>query len=227
MKSSKALSFVDKNFVWIAIILSVAAHFGTLWILKRDNVPVPVAEVKKTVAKVRIFSNPNGNPKSTTKVVEVATPKPQPKPKPKPKPDRKVINTAKVAPPVEETPPIENSGPQSFGDDVTGGVVGEGISTTDGESDPGVTSNWEPYEKALPDYPEEAALKGIEGYVQIKMDINEAGVPENIEIVSAQPRNLFEKDARKAVRKWRYKPRMVGGQAVKVLGHQVRLDFKF
>lgn len=226
MKSSKALGFIDENFVWIAIILSVAAHFGTLLILQRDQVVVPQMEIKKTVAKVRIFSNPNGNPNSQAKVVEVSKPKPQPKPKPKP--DHKVINTAKVQEqPVVETPPVENSGPQSFGDDTTGGVVGEGVSTTDGESEGGITSNWEPATKVDPDFPMEARQKGVEGFVLLQMDIDESGKPENIEVIKAEPRNLFEKEAKKAVRQWRYKPRMVNGQAVKVLAHQVRVDFKF
>lgn len=226
MKSSKALSFIDNNFVWIAIVLSVAAHFGTLFILQRDKVVAPQAEVKKPVAKVRIFANPNGNPNSQTKVVEVAKPKPLPKPKPVPKPDRKVINTAPVQEKVaEEAPVVENSGPQSFGDDVTGGVVGEGFSTTDGESDGGVTSNWEPATRVDPEFPQEARVKGISGFVLLSLDINEEGQPENISVVKADPRNMFEQEARKAVRKWRYKPRLVNGQPVKVIGHQVRVEF--
>ncbi|MES2746625.1 MAG: energy transducer TonB [Bdellovibrionota bacterium] len=226
MKSSRALSFIDDYFVWIAIVLSVAAHFGTLAILQRDNVVVPKIEEKKIVAKVRIFANPGGNPNSSAKAVEVAKPKPQVKPKPRP--DRKVISTAKVDDkPAVETPPVENAGPQSFGDDTTGGVVGEGFSTTDGESDGGVTSNWEPATRVDPVFPVEAREKGIEGYVLLSLDIDEEGKPENLSVVKAEPRNLFEKEARAAVRKWRYKPRMVNGQAVKVLGHQVRVEFKF
>jgi protein TonB len=224
MKSSRALSFVDDNFVWIAIVLSIAAHFGTLAILQRDNVVAPKIEVKKTVAKVRIFANPGGNPNAPAKVVEVAKPKPQVKPKPRP--DRKVISTAPVDEKPVEAPPAENSGPQSFGDDTTGGVVGEGFSTTDGESDAGITSNWEPATRVDPIFPKEAAEKGLEGYVLLSLDINEEGVPENLSVVKAEPRNLFEKEAKSAVRKWRYKPRMVNGQAVKVLGHQVRVEFK-
>ncbi|RZA25013.1 MAG: energy transducer TonB [Proteobacteria bacterium] len=225
MKSSRAFSFLDDNFVWIAIVLSMAAHFGTLAILQRDNVVVPRIEEKKIVAKVRIFANPGGNPNSSAKAVEVAKPKPQVKPKPRP--DRKVISTAKVDDkPAVETPPVENSGPQSFGDDTTGGVVGEGFSTTDGESDAGITSNWEPATRVDPVVPVEAREKGIEGYVLLSLDIDEEGKPENLSVVKAEPRNLFEKEARAAVRKWRYKPRMVNGQAVKVLGHQVRVEFK-
>ena len=40
MKSSKSLRFLDEYFVWIAVVLSVVAHFGTLLILSRDSIAV-------------------------------------------------------------------------------------------------------------------------------------------------------------------------------------------
>lgn len=225
MKSSKSLRFVDEYFVWIAVVLSVAAHFGTLWILQRDAVVVPQVEVKKTVAKVRIFANPNGNPNAVAKAVEVA--KPKPVTPPKPRPDRKVINTKPVEKDTpQETVPQEAAGPQSFGDDVTGGVVGEGFSTTDGEGDAGVTANAEPIDRIEPTFPKEAQVKGIEGYVLLRFDINEEGRAENIEVVKSEPRNMFDKEAKTAVRKWKYAPRMVGGVAAKMVGKEVRFDFK-
>ncbi|MBC7660851.1 MAG: TonB family protein [Chitinophagaceae bacterium] len=224
MKSSKTLRFLDEHFVWVAVVLSVAAHFGTLWIMTRDTVVVPHAEVKKIVAKVRIFSNPNGNPAAVAKAVEVAKPKPDVKPKPKP--DHKVINTKPVEKEAPQETPQENAGPQSFGDDKTGGVVGEGFSTTDGQGDAGVTSNAEPIEKIPPTFPQEARVKGVEGYVLLKFDISEEGKAENIEVIKAEPRNLFEKEAKNAVRKWRYTPRLVSGVPTKILGKEVRIDFK-
>ena len=225
MKSSKSLRFLDENFVWVAVVLSVAAHFGTLLILQRDTVVVPHVEVKKTVAKVRIFANPNGNPNAPAKAVEVAKPKPDIAPKPKP--DHKVINTKPIEKDTpQEVVPQEAAGPQSFGDDKTGGVVGEGFSTTDGEGDAGITANAEPIEKIPPTFPQEARIKGVEGYVLLKFDISEQGKAENIEVIKAEPRNLFEKEAKNAVRKWRYTPRMVSGVPTKILGKEVRIDFK-
>ena len=225
MKSSKGLRFLDEYFVWIAVVLSVAAHLVTLLILQRDVVAVPQVEVKKTVAKVRIFANPNGNPNASAKAVEVAKPKPDIKPKPKP--DHKVINTKPVEKDTpQEAVPAEAAGPQSFGDDKTGGVVGEGFSTTDGEGDAGVTANAEPIDRIEPTFPKEAAVKGLEGYVLLRFDINEEGKAENIEVLKAEPRNMFEKEAKNAVRKWRYAPRMVNGVAAKMVGKEVRFDFK-
>ncbi len=224
MKSSKSLRFLDEYFVWIAVALSLVAHFGTLLILQRDTIAVPQVLAKKTVAKVRIFANPNGNPNLAVKAVEIA--KPKPLVKPKPKPDHKVINTSVDKDPPKEAAPQENAGPQSFGDDTTGGVVGTGFSSDEGAGAAGESSNIKPLDRVEPAFPKEASIKGIEGFVLVRFDVNEEGRPENISVVEADPRNMFEKEAKNAVRKWHYKPRLVSGVPTKVIGQEIRFDFK-
>jgi protein TonB len=61
----------------------------------------------------------------------------------------------------------------------------------------------------------------------LRFDITEEGRVENIQVVDANPRNLFEREARNAVKKWKYAPRLANGQAVKVVGREVQIDFKF
>lgn len=213
---------LDKNMTWLAVVASVALHVGSIgWMAWKSSEPEPAPQ-KPNIAKVRILANPNGNPNITqTKAVEIA------KPKPKPKPNAR--NLTKAAPKEEPQEVAEevNNAPQSFGDDPTGGVVGTGFSTTDGSSDPGATANAEPIERVKPEFPQEAALKGIEGWVLLRFDITEEGRVENIEVINANPRNMFERKARDAVKKWKYAPRMANGQAVKVIGREVQIDFKF
>ena len=48
----------------------------------------------------------------------------------------------------------------------------------------------------------------------------------NIQILEAKPKRLFERDAKRALKKWKYKPTMVNGQAIPQLGQKIRLDFK-
>ncbi len=215
---------IDRNMTWLAVVLSVGLHFASMAIMHwKDSMREPIVE-KASVTKVRILSNPNGNPNITqTKVVEIA------KPKPKPKPKKKTAARAIVKdPPKEEPAPPEeevaNNLPQSFGDDPTGGIVGTGTSNTDGSD--GVSANAEPIERVNPEFPEEARLKGIEGWVLVRFDIAEDGRVENVEVVDASPRNMFERDARKAVKKWKYAPRMSNGQPVRVVGREVQVDFK-
>jgi protein TonB len=62
--------------------------------------------------------------------------------------------------------------------------------------------------------------------VKFRVDINEEGRPENITVIEAENRSIFEREARKALRKWKYQPRMVNGQAVRVVGHTILIEFK-
>lgn len=65
-----------------------------------------------------------------------------------------------------------------------------------------------------PRYPRKAAMEGIEGWVKFKFTISPDGTPLNVELVDAAPRRVFERDARRAIYKWKFKPKVVDGKAV-------------
>jgi protein TonB len=223
-RTKSLFGFVDRHAFSLAVGLSVVLHIGSIAYMNYHPDDELVQVEKPKVAKVRIFANPNGNPNVTqTKVVEIA----KPKPKPKTNPNLRSIATDKPKEAEQPQEDVANNAPQSFGDDPTGGVVGTGFSTTDGSSDPGANSNAEPIERVKPSFPQEAQLKGIEGWVMLRFDITEEGRVENIQVVDANPRNLFEREARNAVKKWKYAPRLANGQSVKVVGREVQIDFKF
>jgi len=77
-----------------------------------------------------------------------------------------------------------------------------------------------------PNYPRPAAIEGIEGYVTLSFDISPMGITENIRIVEANPRGYFERSARKALRKWKYSPKMVENKPVGVQGETVTLQYR-
>lgn len=83
-----------------------------------------------------------------------------------------------------------------------------------------------PIVRSQPRYPPKAARAGKEGYVTLRFTISEVGTVEEIEIVEAEPKRLFDREARRALRKWKYKPKVVDGKAVRQPGIVVRLDFK-
>lgn len=75
-----------------------------------------------------------------------------------------------------------------------------------------------------PMYPREAAMAGIEGWVKIEFTITEEGAVKDPQIVDAQPPRVFNREALRAIRKWKFKPRVVEGAAVERRATQV-IDF--
>ncbi|MCV2883136.1 energy transducer TonB [Aestuariibacter sp. AA17] len=83
-----------------------------------------------------------------------------------------------------------------------------------------------PIVRIEPKYPVQAARDGKEGWVRLSFTINEVGGVEDVEVIEAEPKRVFDREARRALRKWKYKPRIVDGKPVKQFNQQVQLDFK-
>lgn len=83
-----------------------------------------------------------------------------------------------------------------------------------------------PIVRIEPKYPIQAARDGKEGWVKLSFTINEIGGVEDVQVIEAQPKRIFDKEAKRALRKWKYKPKVVDGKAMKQPGLTVQLDFK-
>lgn len=82
-----------------------------------------------------------------------------------------------------------------------------------------------PIVRIEPKYPIQAARDGKEGWVTLSFTINEIGGVEDVDVIDADPKRVFDKEAKRALRKWKYKPKVVDGKAMKQPGLTVRLDF--
>jgi protein TonB len=76
-----------------------------------------------------------------------------------------------------------------------------------------------------PKYPPEAARDGKEGWVELSFTINEVGGVEDVEVIEADPKRIFDREAKRALRKWKYRPKVVDGIPERQPGLKVRLDF--
>jgi TonB family protein len=88
---------------------------------------------------------------------------------------------------------------------------------------PGSDADPQPTVRILPVYPPNA--RG-EGWVLVQFDISPAGTVTHAAAIDAQPRGMFEKNALRAIERWRYRPAVMDGRAVERRGLRVLLRFE-
>ena len=144
-------------------------------------------------------------------VVETKKDKPEKPPEPEqmpemPSPDTAFDAGASLAVSVS-APQISNS--------IQGAGVGFGVS--DGE--------YLPIVKVAPIYPARAAQRGLEGYVIVEFTVTRAGTTRDITVVESS-NSIFERAAVDAAGKFKYKPRVIDGEAVEVPGVRNQITFQ-
>jgi protein TonB len=82
-----------------------------------------------------------------------------------------------------------------------------------------------PIVRIEPKYPVQAARDGINGWVQLRFSIMEDGSVDEIEVIDAQPKRVFDREAIRALKRWKYSPKIENGKALKQTGQKVQLDF--
>ena len=127
-------------------------------------------------------------------------------------------------PPEMDTPEIEsvdidpnavNMTPQTS-TDLNIGLGGFG--SADGE--------YLPIVKVAPIYPRRAQSRGVEGYCTIEYTVTKAGSIKDAQAVDCQPNGYFERASIKAAMKFKYKPRVIDGEAIDVIGVQNRFTYE-
>lgn len=83
-----------------------------------------------------------------------------------------------------------------------------------------------PIVKVQPNYPRRAITRGIEGYVIVEFTVTKSGTTRDIRVVEAVPPGIFDKASIRAASRFKYKPRVIKGQAVEVHGVQNKITFE-
>ncbi|MDE0093439.1 MAG: energy transducer TonB [Gammaproteobacteria bacterium] len=133
-------------------------------------------------------------------------------------------------PDIDEMPPDLPEPDLSLDD---GGSIGIPIDVVSDvgpvEADPGgYTSDgeYEPIFKVQPIYPRRALQLELEGWVVVEFDVTETGNVENVVVVDADPKGVFDSAARKAAEKFRYRPKVVNEKPIRVTGVRNRIIFE-
>lgn len=85
-----------------------------------------------------------------------------------------------------------------------------------------------PLVRVAPIYPERAASRGTEGWVVVQFNVMKSGQvdPKSVIVVESQPQGTFDRAAINAVKRWKYKPKVVNGEPVERIGIQTQLTFE-
>ena len=83
-----------------------------------------------------------------------------------------------------------------------------------------------PVVRVNPVYPSSAASRGIEGYVTVRFTIAASGGVDDAAVIDSSPRGVFDREALKAIKRWRYDPKLVDGKPVARPNQKVTLRFE-
>jgi protein TonB len=93
---------------------------------------------------------------------------------------------------------------------------GVGFGISDGE--------YLPIVKVAPIYPSRAITMDLEGYVIVAFTVTRSGTTRDVVVIeSTHP--VFDRAAREAASKFKYKPRVIDGEPVEVIGVHHRITF--
>lgn len=76
-----------------------------------------------------------------------------------------------------------------------------------------------------PNYPRKALIAKIEGWVKVEFTITGSGSVINPKVVSSKPARIFNREALRAILKYRFKPKFVNGVATQQVATQT-IEFK-
>jgi len=71
-----------------------------------------------------------------------------------------------------------------------------------------------PLVRINPQYPRDAQMNAIEGYVTIQFTITETGSVRDPRVIDSKPPRVFDREAIRAILRWKFKPRVVDGVAI-------------
>jgi len=137
------------------------------------------------------------------------------------KPDK--VDDPEEPPPDLDTPDVDmdmdveviNIAPQAA---VDVSINSSGMASGDGE--------YLPIVKVAPIYPRRAQTRGISGYCIVEYTVTASGAIRDPVAVDCQPAGVFEKASVKASLKFKYKPRVVDGEAIEVAGVQNKFTYE-
>jgi protein TonB len=192
----------------VAALAGIVATLGLLWLMQA-----------LTLGKSATLHRPDTLPlvefvrtrqETGTRIRERVLPEPPPEPQVLPRPQ---LDIARDVRPDLPQPQLRLS--LDLAPNLSGGVF-LGMPGS-GEMD----RDFMPLSRTPPQYPYQATRRRIEGWVRVSFLVTDQGDVEDIVVLASEPEGIFERAARRAVARWKFKPRIVDGQPVAARAEQV------
>ena len=198
----------------LAALVSLALFFAMHFMISQGKGDINKNKDYSVVDFVRVKRE------SEVRTKKRVIPKKPPLPKtPPPPPELQVEQNETVA-----MPNLQMDMPRLSTSGVSGGPFIGGVGRGAGAVNQG-DGDLIPLVKIAPRYPRKAALAGKEGWVKVEFTVTELGTVTDVKVIDSQPRRLFDRAAKKAILKWKFKPRVVDGKPVPRRAVQV-IEFK-
>lgn len=185
----------------IIVLLASSVSLGLFWFMFRlINLDGNLADNQRSSANVefiRIKRDSEVRKKQRQKKQPPKITKPQ---TPKPLVAQQNVQTQALKLNVPNVRAELNLSSQSF---LSGAKVGMGF----GDSDV------LPLVKIRPNYPQRALSRNISGYVIAVLEINPRGTVDKVTVLEAKPAGIFNRDAVRALYRYKFKPKLIDGKA--------------
>lgn len=195
----------------IGLIITAALFIGMLSLLNDIKPATSTASTDINFSFVDAMSEPQVEPKTKN-----------------PKPEQQIVKQPPAAPSIDID--TNNSPSVKF---PPLGIEAKGLNLTKEFSIPGTgdvgeygTDNPGVVKAAIaPMYPQQALISKTEGWVKVQISVNEFGTVSAVSIIDAEPARVFNAAAKKSVRKWKFHPKTINGEAVPFVATQT-IEFK-
>ena len=201
---------------WLRIPLALLAGTlvvaGLFWLMSRMVLaPEQTYERADNSAQINFIRQQND---SQTRTRQRELP-PPPADAPPPRPPLATAQTlTPPTPSLVDMPQITPSFVVGVGSLGGAGIAGFGVGDSDAM----------PLVRMPATYPAKAKMRGIEGYVTARLSIGADGSVTQVEVVKAEPAGIFEREAIRAMYRYKFKPKVVDGVAVEQQATQT-IDF--
>jgi len=202
----------------IAVILGALVAFGLLFMMQALVASGRTAIVEKPTTRIVDFVRVKREERLESKRAKPDRP-PNPDDAPPEAPQPSMDNAADLGDGAATVQAVHNA-PVPVGDvDI---AVSPGFGIAAGSAD----GDYLPIVKVAPVYPRRAVDRGIEGYVIVQFTVTKTGAVRDPRVVEYHPSTIFNKSALAAALKFKYKPRIVNGEAIEVHGVLNKITFQ-